>query len=203
MTVQSELSLPVSDEDRLRAETYILLALLLATPPTSEVLDIVADLQGGDNVFGNAINALAVAAQGVNAGDLDREYTELFVGVPMGALVPHASYYLTGALFSKPLARLRMDMSRLGIARARTVNEPEDHIAGLCEMMAGLILGAFSDQPASLSEQKDFFETHLQSWAPRFFEDLESTEAADFYTAVGNLGCHFLKIERQAFDLID
>jgi TorA maturation chaperone TorD len=33
-------------------------------------------------------------------------------------------------------------MQALGIERAPDVSEPEDHIAALCEMMAGLILAA-------------------------------------------------------------
>ena len=34
-------------------------------------------------------------------------------------------------------------MARLGVERAEGVHEPEDHIAGMCEVMAGLIDGEF------------------------------------------------------------
>jgi TorA maturation chaperone TorD len=203
VTVQTELISPVSDEDRLRAETYILLAMLLAAPPTADVLDMVADLRGGDeSAFGSSIDALAGAARRASPNDLNNEYHDLFIGLQTGELVPYASYYIAGALFSKPLAKLRMDMARLGIARARQVNEPEDHIAGLCEMMAGLILGTFGDRPAELSDQKAFFQKHLLTWSPRFFEDLERAEAASFYKPVGSLGRHFIDIENHAFAMI-
>jgi TorA maturation chaperone TorD len=43
--------------------------------------------------------------------------SDLFIGVGRGELVPYGSYYLTGFLHEKPLARLRNDMSRLGIER--------------------------------------------------------------------------------------
>jgi TorA maturation chaperone TorD len=77
------------------------------------------------------------------AEDVAREYQNLFIGVGRGELVPYGSYYITGFLNEKPLARLRNDMDRLGIARRDNVSESEDHIAALCEMMSGLILGDF------------------------------------------------------------
>ncbi len=192
---------PVSEEDRFRAETYILLALLLGAPPRPEVLEMARGLVGGDTAFGKAITALAATARTASASALEDEYQQLFVGMETGELVPYASYYLTGALYTKPLAKLRVDMARLGIVRASQINEPEDHIAAICEMMAGLILGSFADQPAPLAEQKDFFRNHLLDWGPRFFEDLEGARSASFYMPVGRLGHEFLAIERQAFEI--
>ena len=77
----------------------------------------------------------------------------LTLEIGRGELVPFASYYRTGFLNEKPLAKLRGDMARLGIARAESVKEPEDHIAALCEMMAGLITGAFG-APQGLAAQQ-------------------------------------------------
>jgi TorA maturation chaperone TorD len=131
---------------------------------------------------------------------LEQEYFDLFVGVGRGELLPYGSYYLAGFLYEKPLARLRGDMRRLGIARAEGVHEPEDHIAALMEMMSGLITGAFG-QPAELATQRQFFAAHIGSWAPRFFEDLESAEAADFYRSVGRVARQFVAIEAEAFEM--
>jgi TorA maturation chaperone TorD len=80
------------------------------------------------------------------------------------------------------------------------VSEPEDHIAALCEMMAGLITGAFAD-PGDLATQREFFEKHLAPWAPRFFEDLQATRSAAFYMPVGRIGQLFMEVEKQAFDM--
>ena len=52
---------------------------------------------------------------------------DLFIGVGRGELLPYASYYLTGFLHERPLARLREDLAALGIERAEGVAEPEDH----------------------------------------------------------------------------
>jgi len=194
---------PIGGEDQSRAEAYILLALLLAAPPRAEVLEIAKGLSGDDSAFGQAITALSAVARTTNISALGEEYHQLFVGMEMGEIVPYASYYLTGALYTKPLARLRVDMARLGIARSPDVSEPEDHIAALCEMMAGLILGTFGDTPAPVADQKDFFRNHLLDWAPRFFADLEGAQAASFYMPVGRLGRELLAIERQAFAMAE
>ncbi len=91
-------------------------------------------------------------------------------------MLPYASYYLTGFLHERPLARVREDFDRLGIARAEKVSEPEDHIAILCEVMAGLAGGAFE---ADFAEQAKFFERHLKPWAARLFADLELSKSGN------------------------
>ena len=91
-------------------------------------------------------------------------------------MLPFCSYYLTGFLNEKPLAALRMDMDELGIGRAEGVKDPEDQIASLCEMMAGMITGAFGE-PVGLDRQRAFFDKHIGCWAPRFFKDLQAAES--------------------------
>ncbi|MGE0613108.1 MAG: molecular chaperone, partial [Hyphomicrobiales bacterium] len=129
-----------------------------------------------------------------------REYHDLFIGEGRGELLPYGSYYLTGFLNEKPLARLRNDMAALGIARDPSVREPEDHIAALLDMMAGLITGEFGD-PASVAEQKRFFETHLSSWVDHFFADLEGAKSSVLYAALGTVGRRFIEIEETAFSM--
>lgn len=188
------------DEEILRAQAYGLLAGLLSRAPDADTLAALSGIEGDDGPLGSAFTALAGAARGASPQVVADEYDALFIGVGGGELSPFASYYLTGFLNEKPLAELRGDMARLGIARADDVKEPEDHIAAVCEMMAGLITGAFGD-PADLDEQHAFFDRHIASWAPRFFADLEGSPSASFYRAVGTLGRRFMEIESQAFAL--
>ncbi|HYD30392.1 MAG TPA: molecular chaperone TorD family protein [Azospirillaceae bacterium] len=190
----------VDEPDRLRAHVYALLAHLLARPPDAGLLALVAPLRGDDTLLGRALTALGKAASDIAERAAEREYSALFIGVVRGELVPYASYYRTGFLNERPLARVRIDMQALGIARAPGVPEPEDHIAALCEVMAGLILGTFG-APADLGHQQDFFDRHLAPWADRFFADLEAAEAAVLYRPVGTIGRVFLDIEAQAFAL--
>lgn len=190
----------IPEEDALRANVYVLLAQLLARAPQADLLSQVASLNGDETEFGEAIRALARAANSTTAEDAAQEHFELFVGVGESELSPYASYYLTGFLNEKPLARLRQDMRALGVERAEGVNESEDHIAALCEVMAGLITGAFGE-PSNLGQQRRFFNDHLAPWAPRFFEDLQAAEGAKFYMPVGTIGRLFMDVESEAFDM--
>jgi TorA maturation chaperone TorD len=190
----------VLPEEWLRAQQYQLLARFLAAPAEAVLLDLAAGLAGDDTEFGQALGELARRAGQVTPAAASREYHDLFIGIGRGELAPYASYYLTGFLNEKPLAKLRGDMARLGIARAETVKEPEDHIAALCEMMAGLITGAFG-APLELAAQRAFFDRHLAPWAPVFFGDLEKAKSAWLYAPVGTLGRVFMGIEKTAFTM--
>lgn len=190
----------VADEDRMRADCYRLLGRMLAAPPAAELLEAVGRMLGGRGEFGAAIDALAAAARETNAETASREYHDLFIGLARGELVPFASYYRTGFLYDKPLAKLRADMERFGIASVADASDPEDHIAAIVEMMAGLIGGDFG-APADIATQKQFFNTHLAPWAPRFFADLEKSGTARLYRHVGTLGRLLLGIEHEAFAL--
>jgi len=198
MTAKADRAL--SDEDALRAQVYGLLSRLLASPPDEEVLHILRKLEGDESEMGLAYQALAAVASGTSRRQVAEEYQELFIGIGQGELTPFGSYYLTGFLHEKPLAELRRDMASLGIARADDVREPEDHIAALLEMMAGLVLGSFTG-PVDIATQQAFFDRHVGGWAPKFFEDLQAAEAARFYMPVGRLGALFMEIEKQGFEM--
>ncbi len=190
----------VLEEDLLRAQVYGLLARLLASPPDRQVLDILSGIDGDATPLGEALSALAAAAQADAPDALSEEFDRLFVGMVRGELVPYTSYYLTGFLNEKPLADLRGHLSRLGIAGAEDQSEPEDHIAALCEVMHGLATGVFG-KPASLSEQRAFFDAHIAPWAGKFFEDLEAAAEAAFYAAIGKVGQLFMAVEAEAFEM--
>jgi len=181
-----------------RAREYALLAALLARPPDPALLKRLASIEGDGTPLGLAHKALAAAAAEQEAAAVAREYFELFIGVGRGELLPYGSYYLTGFLQERPLARLRAELVALGIERVEGRCEPEDHAAILCEIMAGLITGEFA---APVERQHYFFDRHLAPWMPRFFADLEAAKAADFYRPVGAIGRLFIDLETEAFAL--
>lgn len=194
----------VAEEELFRAQVYALLARLLARAPDAAFLTALGDLAGEGGEFGAALDRLAEAARGSDPAAVEDEFTTLFIGVGGSERTPYGSFYLTGFLNEKPLAELRVDMARLGIARADGVTEPEDHIAALCEMMSGLIGGEFAPEDGDtvgLDGQRAFFDRHIGSWAGRFFADLETSPSARFYRAVGAVGRSFLAVEARAFDL--
>lgn len=191
---------PVIDEiDLLRAGEYTLLAVLLGKAPDAALLKKLAALRGDSTELGLARVTLGEAAAKTDETSATREYFDLFIGVGRGELLPYASWYLTGFLHERPLARVRADLERLGIERVGERAEPEDHIAILCDVMAGLARGEFAD--GNLAAQKKFFDDHIKPWALRFFVDLETVKRADFYRAVGLYGRLFFELESEAFML--
>ena len=188
----------LDEVDAARAQEYTVLSALLARAPDQALLDRIASLRGDPSPLGVAHAALADAASRASAERVEREYFNLFIGLGRGELLPYGSYYLSGFLHERPLARLRADLRALGIERAEGQCEPEDHAAILCEIMAGLINGRL---PAGRGSDRALFENHLSSWIGRFFADLEQAEAADVYRHVGTLGRVFMEIETEALAL--
>jgi TorA maturation chaperone TorD len=184
----------VDELDRARAREYALLATLLARSPDTQLIGRLALLQGDATPLGMAHTALADASRRCSEDSVAREYFDLFVGLGQGQLLPYASHHLTGSLYGRPLVELRKAFQLLGIERANR-SEPEDHIATLCEIMAGLIGGAITGPDGC---DRDFFAKHLATWARRFFVDLERANPAGFYARVGSLGRTFMEIETEA-----
>lgn len=189
----------IPEEELFRAQLYSLLARLLSAAPDAALLEALAAIDGDDSELGRALTELAGAATAAPTA-VAEEYQDLFIGLGRGELLPYGSFYLTGFLQEKPLAELRRALAELGIARRSEVKEPEDHIAALCEVMAGLIDGGFG-APQPLAVQRRLFDKHLLPWAGRFFGDLEEARAADFYRRVGRIGALFIGIESAAFAL--
>lgn len=188
----------VTSEDRLRSDLYNFLGLMLSGPPDQMLLDQCVGLSGDDSAMGQAISGLARVAKASKPAKVESEFNALFIGLGRGELLPYASYYLTGFLNEKPLATLRTDMAVRAMTRAPNVFEPEDNIASLMEMMAGMIVGRFGN-PATLGDQKTFFNRHIAPWAGLFFSDLEAAKNSILYASVGAVGREFMDIEREAF----
>jgi TorA maturation chaperone TorD len=189
---------PADEIDRARAAEYALLATLLWRSPGAQLISRLALLCGDVSPLGVAHAGLGAAAARADAEGVTREHFALFGGLGRGAILPYASYYLTGSLYGSPLARLRRSLAHLGIERTESHSEPEDHAAILCEIMAGLAGGQIA---APAEAQREIFETHLAPWMGRFFADLERAASVDFYARVGALGRIFVDIESEAFTL--
>lgn len=191
---QSHADRIIDEIDRSRAQEYALLATLLSRSPDTQLISRLSLLEGDASPIGIAHAALAEAAARTNEEDAAREYHGLFIGLGGGVLMPYSSYYLTGTLYGRPLARLRQTLQQLGIEKAVSRPEPEDHAAILCEIMASLVGGAFA---SPVGADREFFEQHLAPWIRRFFADLEHSNLTCFYARVGSLGRAFVDVERQ------
>lgn len=185
-------------EDAARADEYALIGAMFWRAPTAEFLAQLASLRGDASELGTAHHLIADAARNADVGAVQREYFNLFVGVGRPEILPYGSYYQTGFLHERPLAEVRGDMEKLGLAREERVGEPEDHIAILFDVMRGLITGEFA---ADGIDDRVFFERHVKPWAGRMFADIEMTSSANFYRPVAAAGRIFMDIEAGALAL--
>lgn len=187
-----------SEDDVLRSQQYGFLARILGAAPSAGLIAQVAEMEGDDTPLGEAYGLLARKAADSDPAAIEREYFDLFIGVGRGELLPYASFYLTGFLNERPLADLRGDLAVLGIERVKDRHEPEDHIAFLFDVMAGLADGRFESD--DLNEHL-FYRRHLAPWAAQFFDDLAIAPSADFYRPLAEIGRVFMDIEARAFAL--
>jgi TorA maturation chaperone TorD len=185
--------------DQARARQYLLLATLLTKAPSQILLDELAGLTGDQSPLGRSYAALAEAAAATDQERAGREFFNLFIGVGRGDVLPYASFYRTGFLNGRPLALVREELARLGLARSEQVFEPEDHLGTLFEIMAQVILGEVAQHEPGAAAA--FFKQHIESWGERAFEDIGLAPSATFYRAVADTGRLWLEIETEALAL--
>jgi TorA maturation chaperone TorD len=188
-----------TDDDALRANTYALLAGLLRNSPDTDLLSVLSNIESTPQQtsgLGLSWQLLKLSAAQVRPDAVNDEFHDLFIGLGHGEVIPYGSWYLTGYLMDRPLARLRYDLSQLGIERQEYISEPEDHIAAVCETMAILI-----NNGSQLSMQQQFYREHVSSWLLRCFSDIEHAPSANFYKAVAHLGQQFIELENRYLDV--
>ena len=86
------------------------------------------------------------------------------------------------------------------LGRAHAANEPEDHLAGLLEVMRHLILG--EDDARQTAFQKEFFLRYIGGAYAALTEMVIATGGANFYKDVARLTRAFLDVESQSFDMV-
>jgi len=190
-----------TDIDTARAHVYSLIAVLLAAPPTADLLNLlrrIDDPPDAQSRMTDAWQNLKSAGIEADTRQLDEEYHRLFVGLGRGEVIPYGSWYQTGSLLDKPLARLRSDLATLGIERRPGIKETEDHAAAVLESMAMI---CSPPDGFDVETQRKFFNDHLAAWLGLFFGDLQQAMTARFYRAVGGLGEVFLDLEKVYLDL--
>ena len=165
------------------------------------LLEQLAELRGDATPLGVAHAALAEAASDAQTSTrVEREFFDLFIGLGRGELLPYASYYLTGFLHERPLARLREDLAALGIERAEGSGGAGGSRRRSCARSWRASRAAICRRRPDAD--RDIFEKHLAPWIGRFFADLETRARRRISTgASGPLGRVFMEIETEAFAL--
>ena len=194
------------DEEIARAELYGLLARLWYAPPDAQLLEAFkvaateAPMQGA--YLEEPWRQVVGAARERTEAQLRSEYDQLFGGIGKPEVFLFGSHYLSGFLNDKPLAQLRGELARLGLARDESVGETEDHVACLFEVMRYLIAGE-DVAVANLTQQQAFFAAQIQPWISDMCEAVAAHPAAGFYAALARFTQAFAQVEAQAFDILD
>jgi TorA maturation chaperone TorD len=194
------------DEETARAELYGLLAQLFYAPPAPELLArlrvAATEAPAAGGFLEEPWRALVGVARALSDEAIADEYNALFGGVGKPEVYLYGSHYLSGFLNEKPLARLRTELTSLGLARDEAMSDTEDHIAYLCEVMRYLIAGD-DVAVANLARQQSFFATHLQPWVAALCDAVAQHPKARIYAAVAELTRSFVAVEAQGFDMLD
>lgn len=193
-------------EDQARAELYGLLGSLFFAPPSYSLLKTIASAKSvcndnTDSGYCRAWRALQQAAAAADAETVRDEFDTAFITTGRAPVMVYGSYYLAGFLMEKPLAALRDDLARIGLARGGDRHEPEDHISALCDVMRFLIAGDRETPPAGIEVQRDFFRRHIKPWYAQLCAAVISAGETHFYKYVADLAREFFDVESEAFDI--
>lgn len=203
---QKRMTEAMEAEDAARAEIYALLSSLFYGPPSKDLLHIIAtgSVICNDDAVSDlcrAWRALQQAAAQADAEAVKDEFDAAFIGTGRQPVMLYGSFYEAGFLHERPLALLRGDLTKMGLARRGDRHESEDHVSALCDVMRLLITGDASTSPAALEVQRDFFRRHIQPWHSRLISATVGATQTVFYKHVAQLMREFFAIEDAAFDM--
>jgi TorA maturation chaperone TorD len=187
----------IPPEEQARADLYGLLARLFYAPPDAPLLEAIA-AQTMEGELGAAWSALAKAAAEADPERVREEYEDVFIGTGKAPVTPYTTAYVIKYSSETPLAELRGELARLGLARREQVGEPEDHIAALFEVMRHLV----AKQKIELAEQQRFFSRWIHPALDPLCDAIERSDKTVFYKHVARFAKGFCALEHTAFEML-
>lgn len=139
--------------------------------------------------------------------DLAADYAVLCLGARRDdGADPYGSVHLSeeGIMMQDEWEEMLYLYAELGLQRAKTTVEPEDHLALELECMAYLCQRAADalqngedvDVPGTIQRQISLLDDHLLRWVPAFVEKVHKLASTDFYRAVGTITQEYLALDR-------
>jgi TorA maturation chaperone TorD len=190
-------------EEAARGDFYALFARLLHNAPDGPLLQAIAAAAPippeGNGAFAAAWRDLVDASSVMDPEAAAEEFEALFAGVGKAAVSLYAGYYTGAPSIDHPRVRIQADLAALGLAHRQTVTEPEDHFAGIFEAMRVLVVGGAARAPASLAQQRKFFQDHVEPGVTKFFAALARAKEANYYRRVAALGAAYFALESESF----
>jgi TorA maturation chaperone TorD len=198
-----EIKRALPPEESARGDFYALFARLLHNGPDGALLAATAAAAPippeGNAALSLAWRDLVDASSVMDADAALEEFENLFAGVGKAAVSVYSGYYTGAPSIDHPRVRIQGDLAAHGLAHRETATEPEDHFAGLFDAMRVLIAGGAGRGPASVAEQRRFFQDHVEPGVGKFFDALARASHANYYRKVAALGTAFFALESESF----
>jgi TorA maturation chaperone TorD len=191
----------LAPEEAARANFYGLLARLFQAPPDRALLEALAkgeEMTAEAGGIAAAWRELARSAAQFDPQTVREEYDSAFIGTGKAPVTLYAGAYSVRYTNEVPLAALRGELARLGLARRTETSEPEDHIAALCEVMRYLI----SEEKADLVVQRRFFICWIWPSAGPLCDAIGESPVTGFYRSVARFAKSFFELEKSAFEML-
>jgi len=187
----------VPPEEAARANLYALLARLFYASPDAALLKAIAE-ETMEGELAESWNGLKMAAATADAEVVREEYETAFVGTGKAPVTLYTTAYAIKYSNEAPLAKLRGELDRLGLARRAEVREPEDHFAALCDVMRHLV----AKQKSDLGEQQRFFSRWIYPIAGPLCAAISRSDKTVFYKHVARFAERFCTLEHMAFEML-
>ena len=189
-------------EEQARADFYALLARLYFAPPDRELLDALVGAdeivtEGKVSALATAWRDLMVAAAALDEEAAQQEYDTLFIGTGKAPVTLYTSAYTIKSAIDNPLVDLRNFLASQGLVRRQSGNEPEDHVAALCETMRFFIA-----EQHDFAVQRSFFEVFVWPSAGPLCDAIIGQGEGGFYARVARFARGFFELEHNAFEMV-
>ena len=187
----------IAPEEQARADLYGLLARLFYAPPDTALLKAIsAEQLAGD--LAQPWEELKRAAAAADPETVREEFEAAFIGTGKAPVTLYSTAYTIRHSNEAPLAELRGELARLGLARHANAHEPEDHIAALCDVMRHLV----AQQKYDLDQQRRFFNRWIHPAFEPLCSAIEHSDKTAFYKPVARFTKGFCTLEHMAFELL-
>ncbi len=187
----------IPPEEQARANLYGLLARLFYAPPDAALLKAIA-CQTLEGDLAGPWQGVASAAASADSEAVREEYETAFIGTGKAPVTLYTTAYSIRYSNEAPLADLRGELARLGLARRAGAYEPEDHVAALCDIMRHLV----AEQKRDLQEQRRFFNKWIHPTAGPLCAAIERSDKTSFYKPVARFAASFFDLEQIAFEML-
>ena len=187
----------VPPEEAARANLYALLARLFSAAPDAALLKAIAD-QAMEGELAAPWKELAEAARQADPEAVREEYETAFIGTGKAPVTLYTTAYAIKYSNEVPLAQLRGELDRLGLARRTEVREPEDHFAALCDVMRHLV----AKQKNDLNAQQRFFSRWIWPTVGPLCAAIDRSDKTVFYKHVATFSAQFCTLEHMAFEML-